>query len=149
MRVEGNAAFIPDDEFKKGIQNALDILKEKAGTNYTEITTNVDKIVAFEKSGSDVYQSTVQIARRTFDSSQTWLASVLVHESCHIAQHNGKKKWTGLEAEVECNKIQLETLRLIGAPQNEITYMLSQTGEHFDENGDGKFNKKDYELRDY
>jgi len=149
MTVEGNAAFIPDDEFKKGIQNALDLLKENAGANYAIVTANVNKIVAFDKSGSDVYKSMIQIARPTFNSSNTWLASVLVHESCHIVQHNTKKKWTGLEAEKECNKIQLETLRLIGAPQNEITYMLSQTGEHFDENGDGKFNKKDYELRDY
>jgi hypothetical protein len=149
MTVEGNAAFIPDDEFKKGIQPALDLLKEKAGANFAALSVNVNKIVADEKSGSDVYTSTVQIARKTFDSSETWLASVLVHESGHIAQHKAKKKWSGQEAEQECNKIQLETLRLIGAPANEITYMLAQTGEHFDENGDGKFNKKDYELRDY
>jgi hypothetical protein len=149
MTVEGNAAFIPDDEFKTGIQAALDLLKEKAGANFAALSVNVDKIVADEKSGSDVYRSTVQIARKTFDYSETWLASVLVHESGHIAQHKAKKKWTGLDAEQECNKMQLETLRLIGAPANEITYLLAQTGDHFDENGDGKFNEKDYELRDY
>jgi predicted Zn-dependent protease len=149
MTVEGNAAFIPDAEFKPKIQSALDLLKNKAATYYAVVTNNANKIIAFEKSGSDVYEAAVQIARRTFDSSETWLASVLVHESNHIAQRKAKKKWTGKEAEQECNQIQLETLRLIGAPPNEITYMLAQTGEHFDENGDGKFNKKDYELRDY
>jgi len=149
MTIEGNAAYIPDSEFKPKIQNSLDLLKTKAATNYATLTTNVNKIVAFEKSGSDVYESVVQIARKTFDSSETWLASVLIHESFHILQHKSKMKWTGKDAEQECNKIQLETLRLIGAPQNEITYMLAQTGEHFDENGDGKFDKKDYELRDY
>lgn len=149
MTVEGNAAFIPDSEFKTKIQESLDLLKAKAGANYAALTTNVGRITADEKSGSDVYKSTVQIARKTFDSSLTWLASVLVHESGHIAQYKAKKKWTGIEAEQECNRIQLETLRLTGAPQNEITYMLAQTGEHFDENGDGKFNEKDYELRDY
>lgn len=149
MTVEGNAAFIPDSEFKPKIQHSLDLLKQKAATNYATVTTNVNKIVAFDKSGADVYESVVQIARKTFDSSETWLASVLVHESFHIYQHKSKKKWTGTEAEQECNKIQLETLRLIGAPQEEITYLLAQTGEHFDENGDGKFNRKDYEQRDY
>jgi hypothetical protein len=149
MTVEGNAAFIADDQFKKGIQEALDLVKSGAGVNYAIIANNTEKIVAFDKSGSDVYKSVVQIAQPTFDSSLTWLASVLVHESNHIAQHKAKKKWTGAEAEKECNAVQLETLRLIGAPQSEITYMLSQTGEHFDENGDGKFNKRDYELREY
>jgi predicted Zn-dependent protease len=149
FRNSKNAAFIADADFKLKIQNALDLLKAKAATNYVVVTNNAEKIVAFEKSGSDVYKSIIQIAKPTFDSSETWLASVLVHESCHIAQHAAKEKWTGKEAEQECNAIQLETLRLIGAPPNEITYMLAQTGEHFDENGDGKFNKKDYELRDY
>lgn len=149
MTVEGNAAFIADAEFKPKIQTALDLLKNKAATNYAVVTNNAEKIVAFGKSGSDVYNSVIQIARKTFDSSETWLASVVVHESNHIAQYKAKKKWTGTEAERECNAIQLETLRLIGAPPHEITYLLAQTGEHFDENGDGKFNRKDYEQRDY
>lgn len=149
MTVEGNAAFIADAEFKLKIQSALDLLKAKAATNYAVVTGNAEKIVAYEKSGSDVYQFTVQIARPTFETSVEWLASVLVHESNHIAQKKAKKKWTGEEAEKECNAVQLETLRLIGAAQHEITYLLSQTGGHFDLNGDGKFDEKDYELRDY
>lgn len=148
MVVEGNTAFIPDPEFKTKVEEALNVLKDK-GAYYSIITTNVDKIIAFEKSGADVYKSTVQVARPTFDNSLTWLASVLVHESHHIAQHKSKKQWTGTEAEQECNNLQLETLRLIGAPQHEITYMLSQTGEHTDLNQDGKVTNKDYELRDY
>jgi hypothetical protein len=149
MTVEGNAAFIPDDKFKEKIQLALDLLKEKAGVNYANLTTNVNRIVAFEKSGADVYEANIQIAAPTFESSKEWLASVLVHECGHIVQFKAKKKWTGVEAETECNRIQLETLRLIGATPEEITYMLSQAGEHFDLNGDGKFNRKDYELRNY
>ena len=149
MIIEGNAAYIPDSEFKTKILEALTLLKDKSGASYAALTTNVDKIIADEKSGANVYKSIVQIARPTFDNSLTWLASVLIHESGHIAQHNAKQKWTGIEAEQECNRAQLETLRLIGASQHEIIYLLSQTGEHFDENQDGKFNKKDYELRDY
>lgn len=149
MTIEGNAAFIPDPEFGQKIRSALDLLKEKAAANFASLTAVVDKIVAIDKSGADVYVSTVQIARPTFDSTLTWLASVLVHEAEHIAQRKAKKKWTGREAERECNRIQLETLRLLGAPENEIAYLLAQTGEHFDLNGDGKFNRKDYQLRTY
>lgn len=149
MTIEGNAAFIPDSEFKAKIQQSLDLLKAKAAVNYAAVTTNVEKIFAAEKTGADVYKAAVQIARKTFDSSLTWLASVLVHESQHIVLRKSKGKAFGVEAEKKCNAVQLETLRLIGAPPDEITYLLAQTGEHFDENGDGKFNEKDYELRDY
>ena len=117
MTIEGNAAFIADEKFKQGIQEALDLVKSGAGVNYAIIANNTEKIIAFDKSGSDVYKSVVQIALPTFDSSRTWLASVLVHESNHIAQHKAKKEWTGLEAEKQCNNVQLETLRLIGAPE--------------------------------
>jgi hypothetical protein len=149
MTVEGNAEFIPDSEFKAKMQESLALLKVKAAVNHATVTTNVEKITAAEKSGADVYKSTVHIARKTFDSSLTWLTSVLVHESQHIVLRKSKEKFFGVEAEKKCNAVQLETLRLIGAPPDEITYLLSQTGEHFDENGDGKFNEKDYELRDY
>lgn len=149
MVIEGNTRYIPDEEFKTKIQQALDLLKAKGGANYALVTTNAEKIEAHKKSGANVYKSAVQIARPTFDTSLTWLASVLVHESCHIVQHRTKKDFVGKEAEQECNNVQLEALRLIGAPQYEITYLFSQTGEHSDLDQDGKVTNKDYKLRDY
>lgn len=147
MIVEGNPAFIPDPEFKDKINLSLAMLKEKAAAGHALVASTVERIAADEKSGADVYRAEITLARPTFDASLTWLASVLVHETKHIVLHRAKEKHFGLEAEQKCNAVQLETLRMIGAPQHEIAYMLAQTGEHFDENGDGKFNRRDFDLR--
>ena len=147
MIVEGNPAYIPDPEFKDKIDRALNMLKDKAGAGHALVAASVERITADEKSGADLYKSRIALARPTFDASLTWLASVLVHETKHIVLHRSKEKHFGLEAERQCNAVQLETLRQIGAPQHEIAYMLAQTGEHFDENGDGKFNRRDFDLR--
>ena len=147
--IEGDAKYITDKDFKPKIEKCLELLKTKAATYHGWISSNVIKIRAFSKSGADVSKSSIDIAKSTFDASETWLASVLVHETHHIRQYKEKKNYYGKEAELECNKFQLETLRLIGAPQTEIAYLLKQDGNHFDINGDGKYDEKDYKLRNW
>lgn len=145
--IEGDAKYVAEKDFKPKIEKCLKMLKEKAATYHGWVDTNVVKIRAFSKSGADVSKSSIDIAKLTFDASETWLASVLVHETHHIRQYKGKKDYVGKAAELECNKYQLEVLRLLKAPQSEITYLLKQDGNHFDLNGDGKYDEKDYQLR--
>jgi hypothetical protein len=147
--IEGDAKYIAENVFKPKIEKCLKLLCIKAGTYHAWIATDVVKIRAFSKSGADVTKSSVDIAKTTFEASETWLASVLVHETKHIRQYKAKKNYYGKEAEKECNGIQLEVLRLIGAPQSEITYLLGQDGNHFDLNGDGVYDEKDYKLRNW
>lgn len=147
MIIEGNPAFIPDDEFTTKIQQALDLLKEKASVHYTAITTHVNKVRASDTSGAFVRRAIVDLARPTFDGPLEWLASVLVHETRHITLFREKQDHLGKEAELECNRVQLETLRSVGAPQYLILELLAETGEHFDVDGDGKYTHKDDKLR--
>lgn len=147
--IRGDAAYIPHPEFYKKVYAATELLSKKAGGRYAILHSNVICIRAFSRSGADVAKSNIDIARATFDASLTWLASVLIHESHHIMQYKGGKDYSGTKAEQECNGVQLEVLRLIGASQSEITYMLSQNGGHFDLNGDGVYDWKDYKLRNY
>jgi hypothetical protein len=149
MKILGNAAYIPHEEFVKKVKEACVLLRDKAGVRYTVIYNNVNLIVANSRSGADVSKSNIDIARATFNSSVTWLASVLIHEGVHIEQYKAGKDYSGQAAEQACNVVQLDVLRLIGAPQSEITYMLAQDGMHFDLNGDGVYDWKDYELRNY
>jgi hypothetical protein len=137
--------------FKTKIQQALDLLKSKASGAHTIVEANVGRIRAWDKSGTDINVKplTINIAKPTFDASLTWVASVLAHESMHAQQFNKKETYSGLESEKKCNAHQLVVLGQIGAPQSEITYMMSQTGDHFDENKDGKYDWKDYEKRKY
>lgn len=148
MIIEGNPKFIVDNDFRPKIQQALDLLQAKAGTDYLTLTTVTEKIRAASRTGAVYMDAIINVGKRTFDSSLTWLASVLVHESFHIAQFRCGKPYVGKNAEGEANIIQLYTLRLIGAPESEMKYLLAQD-KHYDLNGDGKYDQKDYELRDY
>jgi len=149
MIIQGDARFIAENEFRPKIQKALDLLQKKAGSDYLLVTTVVEKIRAAGKTGAVAADAFIDISRPTFACSLTWLASVLVHESFHLAQCMSGKPYVGKNAEGEANITQLYTLRSIGAPGNEIAYMLAQNGKHFDLDGDGKYTQKDYDLRNY
>ena len=149
--VEGNTQYIKEPDFTNKINKCLNLLDKKAPTAFTILKNHVGKIRAFSKSGANVYLKpiTIDIAKTTFDASETWLASVLAHEAIHAQQYVGKQDYTGKDAEMKANAHQIEVLRLIGAPQHEIAYMLAQTGDHFDVNKDGIYDKKDYEQRNW
>lgn len=149
MIIEGNPEFVPENDFRPKIQKALDLLQGKGSPDYMLLTSFVERICAHSKTGAVVTDAKINVGKATFDSSLTWLASVLVHECFHICQYLAKKKYVGKDAENEANMIQLYNLRLISAPQNEITYMMSQDGNHFDLNGDGKYDREDYRRRTY
>lgn len=149
MMILGDAAYISHEDFVKKIKEACVLLRDKAGSRYTTLYNNVKLIKANSRSGADITKSNIDIARKTFNASVTWLASVLIHEGIHIEQYKAGKDYSGQAAELACNKVQVEVLRQIGAPQSEISYLLAQDGMHFDLNGDGVYDWKDYLLRDY
>jgi hypothetical protein len=147
--IEGNAAYIAQDTFRPKIEGCLTLLRTRAATYHGWISSNVVKIRAFSRSGADISHNSIDIASLTFDASATWLASVLVHETKHIMQFRAGSDYTGTAAELECNRYQLEALRLMNAPASEISYLLAQDGNHFDLNGDGRYDAEDYRLRNW
>jgi hypothetical protein len=151
MIIAGDPRYVPDPRFTNKMREALKLLSSKSPMPYVYLTETVGRIRAWDRSGSDVTASppTINIAARTFNASLTWLASVLAHESGHALLRLTNRPYTGLEAERICNAHQLMALREMGAPQSEIAYMLSLTGDHFDLNHDGKYDESDYQLRDY
>ena len=149
--IEANSKYIADPKFSSKINKCLELLSKKAPSAFGILTNHIGKIRAFSKSGTSVNlkPKTIDIAKTTFDASESWLASVLAHESIHAKQSAENRDYSGVAAEQECNAHQIEVLRLIGAPQSEIAYMLTLTGNHFDLNGDGIYDRKDYELRNW
>lgn len=149
--IEGNTQYIKEPDFSNKIGQALDLLYRKAPSAHTILKNHVGKVRAFSKSGANVYLKpiTIDIAQATFDASVCWLASVLAHESIHAKQYTEKRNYTETAAEQEANGHQLEVLRLIGASQHEIAYMLTQAGDHYDINKDGVYDQRDYDLRNY
>ena len=148
-QIEGNAAYIPDSEFRPKIQRCLNLLQSKAGQYSTWFNSYNLKIRAAARSGANFGDNAIDIARATFDASDTWLASVIIHETIHFWQYRDGHYQAGRVAEQEANRYQLGVLQLLGAPPSEITYMQSQDGGHADRNGDGNYTWGDYYRRNY
>jgi hypothetical protein len=151
MIIEANAKYVKDPDFSDKINQALDLLKTKAATAHGIVTTYIVKIRAGEKSGMDVQTKTYDIAKPTFETSLTWLASTIAHDSLHSKQYSDKEPYTGADSEAKCNQHQLEVLRKVGGSQHECAYLLSiiKKGDHSDLDGDGKYTKKDYDKRNW
>jgi len=148
-QIEGNAAFIADAEFRPKVQRCLNLLRDRAGAYCTWFNAYNLKVRASARSGANFQDSAIDIARATFDASDTWLASVLIHETIHFWQYRSGHYQAGTPAETEANRYQLGVLQLLGAPQGEISHMQAQDGGHADLNGDGVYDWRDYQMRNY
>lgn len=149
ITIQGNS-FIADSEFRPKIQRCLNLLNSRAKTDgYDYINTYNLTIRAARASGANFADNAIDIARATFNASDTWLASVLVHETVHFQQYRERRYRAGVPAEREANIYQLGVLRRIGAPASEVTHLQSQTGTHADLNGDGVYDARDYQRRNY
>ena len=164
--IEPNAGFINQTVFTTKIKQAIELLKEKAPEEYKMMQSVIVKIRATRASGANYNEEvmTIDIAKRTFDASLEWLASVLIHESQHIKKYKDTgKKYGGafemtdkkaalqtmIDEELECNKIQVTVLEKIGGTQFDIDYLKAQKGDHFDIDKDGDYDWDDYNLRDW
>ena len=145
----GDARYIPACTFKPKIEKCLKLLREKAGAYSTWFDSYNLKIRAAARSGANFSDNAIDIAKPTFDASETWLASVIIHEAIHFWQYRSGHYQAGQVAEQEANRYQLGVLQLLGAPSGEITHMQSQTGGHADLNGDGVYDWRDYQQRNY
>lgn len=147
-QITGNS-YIAACEFRPKIQRCLNLLHDRAGAYSTWFNAYAIGIRASQRSGANFHDNVIDIARQTFDASDTWLASVIIHETIHFWQYRSGHYQAGTPAELEANRYQLGVLQLLGAPQSEITYMQSQDGGHADLNGDGVYDWRDYQLRNY
>src|SRR4051812_3702455 len=116
----GNPTYIPDCEFRPKIQRCLDLLRTSAGAYSTWLDGYHLKIRAARASGANFADGAIDIARETFNASDTWLASVLIHEAIHFWQYRTGHYEAGVVAEREANRYQLGVLQLVGAPEAEI-----------------------------
>lgn len=147
--VIGNNKGIAANTFTEKCNECLDMLQKNASQYYSWMLKYELKIRSAEKSGANFKDGAIDIAPTTFNASKTWLASVFIHETVHFWQYRSGKYQAGTSAESEANIYQLAVLRLLKAPQSEIAHMLSQNGGHADLNGDGVYDEKDYQLRNY
>jgi len=144
-----NNQYINAETFRSKASECLDMLMASANQYYTWMMKYDLTIRPAARSGANFQDAAIDIAQATFDASKTWLASVFVHETVHFWQYRTNHYQAGTVAEREANIYQLCVLRLLRAPQAEITHMLSQDGGHADLNGDGIYDWRDYQMRNY
>jgi hypothetical protein len=162
--IEPNEQFIEEAEFINKLDKALQLLKNKAPDEFKTMQSVIGKIRATKTSGANYNEKimTIDIAKRTFDASLEWLASVLIHETRHIKKYKDTGKKYGdahlmtdkkaalqvmIDEELECNRIQLIVLEKVGGAKYEIDYLKAQKGDHFDIDKDGDYDRDDYNNR--
>ena len=118
--IDGSQTFVAQ------VRAALDLLRELAPQWYAYADRGLGKI----KQVSESYGAGVWVHLRTFNvtASQAgvgdeWLASIIVHDACHVHQFEAGQIYYGLEAERDCAQIQLEALGIIN-PQDSFQFGL-------------------------
>ncbi len=105
---------------------ALDLLQELAPQWYAYADRGLDSVGEVPES----YGAGVWVHLRSFNvtasqaaAGAVWLASVIVHEACHVHQFEAGQDYYGLEAERACAQLQLEALGIIN-PQDSFQFGL-------------------------
>ncbi len=108
--VEGAATFVAQ------VRAALDRLQARAPQWYAYADSGLDKIKQVAESygtGVWVHLRTFNVTPRHASAGEEWLASIIVHDACHVRQFEAGQLYYGLDAERACVQIQLEALALI------------------------------------
>ena len=163
LESEGQVEIVGAREFKAQVKKALELLRGKAPEAYGVVVEYVKRIEQTQRSGMRANKEppTLEMADRTTFYSLTWCAGSIAHEAYHAKLYHDYKRehpegvsvprqvWIGEDAERICIRHQVEVLKGIGAPKQEIAYCSALDGTHHDVNHDGKYTSEDYEKRDW
>ncbi len=147
--------------FVTRVVSCLDLIKTNDLESYEFINKYIGVIKQHPTSGMDAAADppTFEMSTKTAFYSLTWCASSIAHDAYHsylYQKHRPKlgsksqhKMWMGARAEGKSIHFQRRVSQRIGAPPEELNYLLNLKGTHSDLDGDGRFTQKDYEKRDW
>jgi hypothetical protein len=157
----GSIKIIGTEQFIDQTKQALALLETKAPEAYRKVETYIGLIEQYEKSGMWAWEDPPRFAvgDATAFYSVTWYAASIAHDATHSElYHQYLKKyggvvpdevWTGEDVERFCIGYQIEVMKQIDGPQDEIDYLAGLDGTHCDLDGDGDCDAVDYENRDW
>jgi hypothetical protein len=132
------------EKFRGTISNALVLLELKSPEAYKIVTNNIGIIRESERSGmrADERRPVFELNDSSAFYSLTWCASVIAHDSFHSKLYHDYQKahsgsvppdvWIGHDAETKCLEHQVQVLKAIGAPENEINYCSKISPDYSD-----------------
>lgn len=155
MQVKGSAKF--------GVQitNALVLLQTKAPDAYRIVTNQIGIIQQGQHSGmwANRVPPVFEVADPTTFHSVTWCAGCIAHDSIHSKLYHDWQKtnsdpvpdtvWTGETAEKQCLEHQVQVLKLIGAPTNEIVFCSRVKPDFYEVNHHPTNTWDDYKKRNW
>lgn len=129
-------------DFTNKTEKALRLLELRSPNSSTIINRYIGMIKQNSYSGMAAYANppTFLVGDATANSSETWYAGCIAHDSYHSKLYNDYKAkygsvpddvWTGQRAEMECLEFQIQVLTEISAPQHEIDYAKSLKGQNW------------------
>ncbi len=83
-----------------------------------------------------------QVGKPTWNGDMIWYAGTIVHDACHSRQYNDylalhsssevpREVHFGRNPEIECNNVQIEALRNLGASQETIEYVRNSINTEY------------------
>lgn len=135
----GQIEIIGNDNFVEQTRAALDLLQLKAPDYFKMVVDNMGVILRV-KFGSSMnpWDNPPRFfaSDKLFHAGTAWYAGSIVHDANHskqwhdyIKKHPGQNVpnsvFSGEKAELECIALQAKALAEVGAPQNQIDYLLN------------------------
>ena len=117
--------IVGTDEFKKGMRDALQLLKDKLPDDYSLVGRYVKRIelsALVNNPQMETNSMTVYISAKEFRPEPIWWAAALVHEAIHSKQAYDGRNGTIQEYEKESYQKGIEVLIKLNAPKWMIKY---------------------------
>lgn len=121
-----------DSHFVEKIQRSLDLLERHSPEDLQAIKDSSDTIKSSNTSGAAYWASRIDISREMSNTSDEYLAAVLVHEAEHNRRRKANKHLTNsVSEELDCITKQIQTLKNLNGSQYDIRQLESEDGTHY------------------
>jgi hypothetical protein len=140
-------------QFETKVSKAIEFIKDHDDKNYGYLKKFVRKIKENKISGAALGKETIHLNLKSCPST-VWCAAVLIHETVHFDQYKNHRYdlEDSLKNELEANIVMLNFLKNVNASKtyiNHVQKLVDSEIDHSDLNGDGQYDKKDYQKRDW
>jgi hypothetical protein len=137
------------DRFCAQVIVALQLLEERSPNDFHFVEANIMRVSEHRCTGMG-QDGTCRMSLMVASSSPSWCASAFAHEAYHakLAKVPGHV-YGKQDEELECIAYQRRVLEQVGGSSEEVEWLDSQDGMHFDSNGDGAYTWEDYRDRRY
>ena len=118
--------------FSEKISSALGLLARYSPQDLEAVQRSSNSINSANTSGAIYWASRIDISREIFDTSDEYLAAVLVHEAEHNNRRKGGKQVSNsVDEELDCIAKQIQVLTSLNGSSSDIRSLENEDGTHY------------------